>query len=481
MSQNRNFSMAKSPKRKSRMDNLTKGLLVAFAVVGILLAYVGGKFVFNLVKGWSLTPIAGAPVEPTIDPNATAVATQAFQNNSNGTPWNGKSRVNILLLGLDYSSERADRDMNQKLTDTMILVTIDPISQTIGAMSIRRDLWVEIPHGYGYDKINTAYNKGLNSNMPGVTGPSLVMETVENLLGVDINYYAIIDLDTFVKLIDEIEGVKIEVKSPMLLDWNGNGQKFWIQPGTYTMPGQYALAYARCRYDCGDDTGDVGRGARQMEVVDAIRDRILDFNMLPTIISKAPAIYQNISAGVETNLTIDEGIQLLSLMMNVPKENLTTYNIDYTMVEDRDVTVDGVYYKVLVPYPDKLRVLRDQMFTSGAAAAPIVLNTTDGLSLAVQENARIQILNGTMTGNLADTTAEMLRTAGLNVVGTGNTSSTTYTSIIINGAAPYTAAYLQNLMSISSNMIVYHTDTTTDADIIIYLGDDWVSNPARPQ
>jgi polyisoprenyl-teichoic acid--peptidoglycan teichoic acid transferase len=477
--------MARKPNRKPPLDNVTKGLLLAFAVVGILLAYFGGKAVFSFFKSYSLTNLPGAPVQPTTDPNATAAATQIFQSGgSSGTPWDGKSRVNILLLGLDYSQERGERGLTENLTDTMILVTIDPISQTIGAMSIRRDLWVEIPHGYGYDKINTAYAKGLRSDVPGVTGPSLVMETVENFLGVDINFYAIVNLDTFVKLIDEIDGVKIEVKSPMLLDWNGTGEKFWIQPGTYTMPGQYALAYARCRtvlaegVDCGDDTGDIGRGGRQMEVITAMRNRIMDFDMLPLLISRAPAIYADVSSGVQTDMSLDEAIQLATLMMRIPRTNMTTYNIDYTMVEPQNIIFNGYNYNVLVPYPDKIRILRDQMFSTGASTAPIALGTNDALALAVAEGARIQILNGTMTGNLADTTADFLRAKGLNVVSTGNTDSTTYTSIVINGAVPYTAAYLQNLMAISANLIVSHYDPNASADIIIYLGEDWASSGA---
>jgi LCP family protein required for cell wall assembly len=480
MSQNRNYSMARRPKKKAPMDNLTKGLLAAFVVVGILLAFVGGRFVYQLVKGWSLTSLPGAPVAPTANPNATGVATQAVQtNNTSSKPWDGKSRVNILLLGLDYSQSREARDMNQKLTDTMILVTVDPVSQTIGALSIRRDLWVDIP-GYGKDKINTAYGKGEGSTIPGMTGPKLVEETVQDLLGIDINYYAIVNLDTFVKLIDEIGGVKVTLKSDMLLDWKGDGNNFWIKAGTYTLPGSYALAYARCRENCGDDLQDVGRGQRQMEVITSIRDRVMDFNMLPTLISKAPAIYNDVSAGVQTDMTLDQAIQLATLVMKIPKANMTTYNIDYTMASPETIFYNGYTYNVLVPDRSEIRKLRDQMFSAGAATAPITLNTNDALTLALAEGARIQILNGTQVGDLADRTATLLKAQGFNVVGTGNTDSTTYTKIVY-GNTPYSAAYLQNFMSVSANLMVNHYDPDASADIIIYLGNDWIYNDAMKQ
>jgi LCP family protein required for cell wall assembly len=382
-------------------------------------------------------------------------------------------------MGLDYSTERDARNLDEKLTDTMILVTIDPISQTIGAMSIRRDLWVEIPEGYGYDKINTAYRKGLSSTIPGVTGPGLAMETVHELLGVDINYYAIVNLESFVTLIDEIKGVKITLTEPMLADWEGTGNKFWIEPGTYTVPGSYALVYARCRSECGVD--DVDRGNRQMEVIMAIRDRILDFNMLPTLISRAPAIYQEISDGIETNMSLSEATQLLTLIVKIPRDNMATYNMTYEECEPQTIIFNGTSYDVLVPYPDKIRVLRDKMFSAGASTAKITLNTSDDLTLAVEEGARIQVLNGTMAGNLGDTTADLLRSKGLNVVGTGNTDATTYTKIVYTADAPYAAAYLKNLMSISDSLVVYKVGSSTDVDIIIYLGDDWVNNSALTQ
>ncbi len=478
MSQNRNYSMARKPKKRTRMDNLTKGLLAAFVVVGILLAFVGGRFVYQLVSGWSLTSLPGAPVAPTTDPNATGVATQSIQtNDTSSKPWDGKSRVNILLLGLDYSAEREGRDMTQKLTDTMILITVDPVSQTIGALSIRRDLWVEIPEGYGFDKINTAYGKGESSTIPGMTGPKLVEETVENLLGVTINYYAIVNLDTFVKIIDEIGGVKVTLKSDMLLDWKGDGNLFWIEAGTYTLPGSHALAYARCRENCGDDLQDVGRGQRQMEVITAMRDRVMDFNMLPNLISKAPAIYNDVAAGVQTDMTLEQAVQLATLVMKIPKANMTTYNIDYTMAEPQRILYNGYTYDVLVPYPDKLRILRDQMFTAGAATAPIALNTNDALALALAEAPRIQVLNGTQVGDLADRTATLLKAQGFNVVGTGNTDPTTYTKIVY-GNYPYSATYFQNFMSISANLMINHYDPSASVDIIIYLGDDWIYNDA---
>jgi cell envelope-related function transcriptional attenuator common domain len=477
MTQNKNNSMARTPKRKPRLDNVTKGLLVAFAVVGILLAYFGGKFVFNLVKSWSLTSLPGAPVDTGQTTTTQATPTAGMQSNVGTTykAWDGKSRVNILLLGLDTSSTStsADRSGPPK-SDTMILITIDPLSQTIGALSIRRDLLVNIPEGVGEKKINMAYAYGEGLNLPG-GGPGLAMETVEQFLGVDINYYAQVDFDSFVKFIDDIGGITVTIDHEMTADWNNNGSPFPIEPGTYTLPGNYALAYARCREGCGDD---FGRGADQMAMVMAVRDRIMKFNMLPKLIAEAPSLYNDVSAGIKTNMSLDQAIQLATLMVQIPRGNMKTYNIDTTEISAQTTAIiDGAAQQVLVANMEKIRLLRDEMFASqGSAAAPIALGNSDPLTLAKQENARIQILNGTGTTGLADSTSTCLQNKGLSIVGTSNTDNTLYTTITVSGATPYTVSYLASLMNVSENRIVNHYDPNAAADVIVTLGADWANS-----
>ena len=143
------------------------------------------------------------------------------------------------------------------------MITIDPISKSLGALSIRRDLWVNIP-GHDYNKINTAYYFGDLENVPGVGGPGLAMQTVEEFLGVPIDFYARIDFNTFVRLVDEIGGVPIDIKERMLMDPYHTGMPFWQEPGLAVLPGAYALEYARSRSSAG---GDIDRGGRQMEVI----------------------------------------------------------------------------------------------------------------------------------------------------------------------------------------------------------------------
>lgn len=490
MNQTTNRSMAHARKSKPSIDRTGRILLAAFAVLGIVLAIVAGKFVYDLVKGWSLTSLPGAPVTSSDSPSNNSSITPGSSMQTSNAPaaatWDGKSRINILLLGLDYTEKRAATEGGPSMSDTMILITIDPMTKTLGALSIRRDLWVNVP-GHDYNKINKAYWWGEVDNLPGVGGAGLAMQTVEEFLGVPINFYARVDFNTFVRLVDEIGGVPIDVKERMLMDPYHTGMPFWLEPGFVVMPGNHALEYARSRSSAG---GDIDRGGRQMEVVNAIWQKIVKANMMPQLISRAPALYQELSTGVQTNMTLGQAIQLGLLFVQIPQSNFKTYNITYDHASPEMImTASGEQY-VLRPFMDKIRLLRDEIFVQGStASAPITLSTLTGqdvsgdpLNLAKAENARIEVLNGTSSGGLADTTSAYLIAQGLNVVSTGNaTEDSTYTTIVVHNATPYTLAYLSSIMGgIPNNRIYNQYDPNGNADITITLGSDWANSNPMP-
>ena len=205
--------------------------------------------------------------------------------------------------------------------------------------------------------------------------------------------------------------------------------------------------------------------------------------MLPKLISRAPAIYRDISSGVQTNMSFDQSVQLAVLITRIPRENFRTYNIDYTMSSSEMVsTLDEGVQSVLRPFPDKIREMRDQIFADGSsAAAPIALATEDPAALAKAENARVTILNGTNTGNLAETTSSFLSGQGLNVTEVGSASETyTYTTLVVHSATPYTLNYLAGVMQVPSTRIFNKYDPNGTTDITVFLGSDWASsNPMQ--
>jgi len=456
---------------------LKGALLVAFLLAAGLTAALTFVAIRDLVTSWELTNLPGiALTGPTSTPDASGVISgprEPLQPVGGPTPqpWDGASRVTVLVMGLDYRDWAAGEGPPR--TDTMILLTIDPSGLTAGMLSIPRDLWVNIP-GFEYDRINTAYRSGEAFNLPG-GGPQLAMDTVEELLGVPIDYYAQIDFSAFERFIDEIGGVKLDVQEEIVVDPLGDDNTKKLKPGVQVLPGSLALAYARARKTEG---GDFDRAQRQQQVILAIRDRVLDFNLLPMLISKAPLLYQELSAGVHTNLTLEQSIQLAWLATQIPEDRIKRGVIGPPEQVTLNKTAEGD--EVLKPIHDKIRILRDEIFINTGPVSPVAATMTP-LDLMKAEAARISLLNGSSTAGLAASTTQYLQSQGATITVTGNADQLyTYTTIFDYTGKPYTLRFLVDLMQIQPNRIYSRYDPTSQVDVVVILGTDWASNNPLP-
>jgi LCP family protein required for cell wall assembly len=379
------------------------------------------------------------------------------------TPWDGSGRVTILLLGLDYRDWVAGEKYSR--SDTMILLTLDPLTKTAGILSIPRDMWVAIP-GFQHGKINTAYYLGDAYKLPG-GGPGLAVKTVEEFLGVPINYYAQIDFEAFVKFIDELGGVKIDVPEKITVDLLGSGSatKKTLQPGVQVLPGEWALAYARARYTEG---GDFDRARRQQQVILGIRNRVISFNMLPTLIAKAPTLYNQLSAGIHTNLTLEDAIKLALLAQEVPSENIKQGVFDQKYILFGS-SPDNL--SILIPIPDKIHVLRDEIFATSGALGPL---TPGDSSIQMQlEGASLALYNGSSDPGLTSRLAEYLRQKGASISQVGDASQVYISTTIVDHAGdPYTVKYLAELLNVSPNKIYWDYAPQNPAAVELYLGND---------
>ena len=109
---------------------------------------------------------------------------------------------------------------------------------------------------------------------------------------------------------------------------------------------------------------------------------------------------------------------------------------------------------ILVPHPDAIRIVRDEIFTTGGPASPAAVGT-DTLALMKSENARVSFRNGSTTIGLATQTTDYFKNLGVNIVETGNADKAyTNTMIYINGSTPYTAAYLAKVMNVATGQII---------------------------
>ncbi|MFI8528813.1 LCP family protein [Streptomyces aquilus] len=173
----------------------------------------------------------------------------------------------FLLAGLDSRSEKPTTGNDAEAAlwkygaqrgDTLMLVHLDPGADTASIVSIPRDSWVPIP-GHGSAKINAAYSWG---------GPALLVETVEQLTGVRVDHFGIIDWHGFRSLTDAVGGVPITIEQ----DSYDSVQHRHFKAGTYTMNGEDALVYVRQRH--GLPGGDLDRIEHQQQYLRSLVSKI---------------------------------------------------------------------------------------------------------------------------------------------------------------------------------------------------------------
>ena len=158
-------------------------------IIAFILAIAGFFIVRQVVKSLPFEIAGTKPVFSSTQPdgdNTEALPTPEIIAPDTNLPaaWDGASRVNILIMGLDYADWEKDRSGPSR-SDSMMLVSIDPVTKTGVFLSIPRDLWVNIPGGYGYGKINTAHAIGEGNKLPG-GGPALAARTVSEFLGIPV-------------------------------------------------------------------------------------------------------------------------------------------------------------------------------------------------------------------------------------------------------------------------------------------------------
>lgn len=451
-------------------------ILVIYLTTALSTGYVAYAKSYDFWLTYNVTDIGGLALSQptsTTNPGSTPEPTAEITPSSGPTalPWDGASRVTILLMGLDYRDWRKKQNGPPR-TDTMILLTIDPLTNTAGMLNIPRDLWVNIP-GFGYSKINVAYRMGEAEQLPG-GGPGLAMKTVEGLLGVPIDYYAQVDFGAFEQFIDSLGGIYIDVPQELKVDPIGPRNTVVLKPGKQLLDGPTALAYARARYTEG---GDFDRALRQQQMIMAMRDRILSLGVT-NLLGKASELYNELSAGIHTNLSLEDAIRLGLLAVQVPEANIKRGAIappdQVLLAKSPDGSQD-----ILKPVPDKIRLLRDEIFASFNLASPAAQGT-DARANMQAEGARIVVLNGTFSGGLAAATQDYLNSQGANVINTGDGEKLTYTRVIDYTGNPYTLRYLVDLMKITPYSIRSEYNPNSDVDVAVILGDDWAGNNPMP-
>lgn len=309
--------------------------------------------------------------------------------------------ITLLLLG-------SDKRKTSFRTDTMVAVIFQPDYRVVTLLSIPRDLYVYIP-GWKMQRINAAFPHGEQEHYPG-GGPGLVKDTLLYNLGIEVDYYALVDFEGFKNIIDLLGGVDVPVVCPYT-DWrlkspnlNPENEDNWhlytVKPGVVQMDGDLALWYVWAR----KKSNDFDRNRRQQEVLRAIYSQALRVDM----IGKIPELYEEISQSLSTNFTLVDALSLAPKIFDLPSSQVRSFYITSSMLTGWITPQNAA---VQIPKGQKLyKLLRealsppDEVEESRVGLVVEVWNGTPAFGWEVLAAERLHYAGYETTVNTADRT-----------------------------------------------------------------------------
>jgi LCP family protein required for cell wall assembly len=251
---------------------------------------------------------------------------QGFDSGDPGTSevWKGRTTINVLVIGLDRRPEGGDQN-----ADVIIIAQIDLLNGKVRGVSIPRDLLVEIP-GFGYDKINSAYNHGIAGDPDNsAAGVGLVRDTIEYNFGVPIDDYVLVDFSGFTKVIDAVGGITVdvpyEINDPEYPTDNYGTEHLIIPAGETEMDGELALKYVRTRHADSDDQ----RRERQLQVLRAIFAKGQSLGSL----SKIDNLILALGDSAQTSFPLEEQLTLARLAMQMGDDDITLSSLAPPLIQ----------------------------------------------------------------------------------------------------------------------------------------------------
>lgn len=323
--------------------------------------------------------------------------------------------------------------------DVIMLVKIDSSDSSGQILSIPRDLWVDIP-GFGADRINASYAFG---------GSSLLVQTIRENLGIEVNHYVEVDFVGFAAMVDELGGIEITFAYPARDVKSGLD----VEAGTQELDGDMALAYARSRtyqeYQNGSwvsvDANDIGRTARQQEVVRAIVSELTS----PASIADAG----DSAAAMASHMTIDSELASASVGAMVWEyKGVLTGETSSVTLPTKGASFEGKSVVVAVE-PDASEVLA--VFRSGQAVDDLI---------------RVRVLNGNGISGSAGRMAAELESRGFEVGALGDAPRSDYevTTVVVPEGSGAGDAIVASL-----GFGVVETGSVDNGyDAVVYVGAD---------
>jgi len=368
--------------------------------------------------------------------------------------------MNVLLVGSD-SRSNVDESLAETtgkevegdrtgLSDTMMILHIDPVAESAAILSIPRDLYVTIP-GQGRDRINSAFAIG---------GPELLIQTIQEGLGIQVNHYAEVDFQGFKNIVDTVGGLSVYLAAPARDTKTGLDQP---DGGCVKLDGFQSLAYVRSRfyetYEAGrwvqDPTSDIGRIQRQQDFI-------------RRMMKKA------VSQGLGNPLTLN---RLIGIGVN----NLT---IDRTM-STKDMVTVARRFKSLDPNKVDMQTLPATDYTTPGGASVLLLDEEAAQPLIDRINGKelppgeapslqpaevqVRVLNGNGIDGAAAGASLALSKVGFAVNGTGEADSFAYrrTQVRYGPEGLSKAQLLHNYLAAGADVVPDNTLGTADLALIV--------------
>ncbi len=401
------------------------------------------------------------PVQSSALPNATI------------PPWNGTERLNILLIGSDQRP--GDGTYN---TDTLIVVSIDPVTKQVAMFSLPRDSSdLALPPGplrnayanFGGvypNKINSLFTQTRNrADLVAGTSRTRGYNALKSVLGylyqLDIKYFVEVNFAGFKKVVDAVGGVTINVQVPVLDEKypsdTGRLSRVYIPAGIQHMTGAQALVYARSRH--GSD--DFDRGYRQQRVLTSLREQANIANLVPRI----PELLAAFKATVKTDIPQSELAKLAGLAGGVDTKNIRSYVFSFPRYGTQ--TGPGAPVYKYLPNADLIR-------SAVANAFKVDPQLEDTRAALGQEHGSIWVLNGSGRDGQASSLAAYLEYYGLTASAPTTRPDVTGASatriVVYNGAETRLTETVTFLESTFKVKVQLKTDPRISVDVIITTG-----------
>lgn len=358
------------------------------------------------------------------------------------------SPVNILISGVDIGDPNLKGNNVPKRTDTIILMNYNPKNSDINIVSIPRDTLIRI-NGKN-EKINAANAIG---------GQNMLIQSVEQLFNIDINYYGKVDYEGFDKIIDTIGGIDVVIKQNMNYDDASQNLHIHFNKGDKVhLDGKKAEEFFRWRKNndgTGLSDGDLGRIENQHEFIGKVVDKFKN----PLIIAKIPSILSTVSKYSDTNMQPEEMIKYTYLISKTDKSK-----ISMSTIKGDSVYINEISYFV---YNEKNNV---ELLNKIHGDTTNSVNNSGSANEYIK-NLRVQVLNGTKINGLAKEYADKLKQKGYTNIATGNSTKTSKSKVVLFGTdKEYLDIIKQN---IGINNVEISQQNNKNFDIIVVLGDDY--------